>query len=669
MTFLAPRLGTYQAVIAPDAGTHKFTRHITHRAVLGVSMGGGAAALFGLRHHDKFDALGPLGGPVDWTWMLDHIEHNHIAGFQPNDGVNVPAGDGLLPMPGVQYQYQHPSMFNQWWYEYPKNGNGGTFARDDYTQIFHDLVLMYGNPNSQNDDPGSLDLPRGVPATDKSVVGLHSGDQCHVYVDPVDGDPNEPAQQELWQNCPKERCANPLTLHNYFDDEFNPNGTWPVITVCEGGPQDPTHSPWSNQWNPANSVPLSMALAVDYNGNGVRDANEPILRQGHENWHDDGADGKPSSQESGYMKGVNDDPAGDDYQAQYNPNGTEGDARFTMGEAFDDFGLDGVANTPMAGKPFDVGEGDGKFSVATGLQNFWDHDSRSALHQWVTPPGGPLDDDALKRIDIWTDGGTRDLFNFDVAAMNLLGAFSGRGRDAAYYTGWTNLPGQAAGSDFTNDQMRWEDLQGGVMLRYGPVDATKNDLDDGSGQHVGTADEILQRLESAFYFSAQRWPDASRVPVQPSKANPMPGVDQCEVIGSCDFDFTDSNGRSGPVQVSLPPGYANADQQNVTYPVFYVLHGYGQTPQDLGAAVILLSNWMNAANDSSANRMPKAIAVYVDGRCRIGANGKPECVRGSFYADSPDAERGQFETYFLDLMDEIDKKYRTMPPSDIDWTE
>src|SRR5262249_46128700 len=41
LTFKAPRLGTYQAVIAPDAGTHTFTRKMAHRGVVGVSMGGG----------------------------------------------------------------------------------------------------------------------------------------------------------------------------------------------------------------------------------------------------------------------------------------------------------------------------------------------------------------------------------------------------------------------------------------------------------------------------------------------------------------------------------------------------------------------------------------------------------------------------------------------------
>ena len=70
LTFKASRLGTYQAVVAKDAGTKTVKRRITHRAAIGISMGGGGTASFGMRHHDRFDVLAPLGGPVSWTWLL-----------------------------------------------------------------------------------------------------------------------------------------------------------------------------------------------------------------------------------------------------------------------------------------------------------------------------------------------------------------------------------------------------------------------------------------------------------------------------------------------------------------------------------------------------------------------------------------------------------------------
>src|SRR5439155_21167345 len=118
-----------------------------------------------------------------------------------------------------------------------------------------------------------------VPPDDKSVVGNHPGRQCAVAIDPIDTDPNYAMEQELAQNCPVERCANTLTLLNYYDDEYNPDGIFPVITVCDGAPQDQALTPYANTWTPiGNGTPLELALAVDYNGNGVPDEPEPNSR-------------------------------------------------------------------------------------------------------------------------------------------------------------------------------------------------------------------------------------------------------------------------------------------------------------------------------------------------------------------------------------------------------
>lgn len=668
LKFLAPRLGTYQAVVAPDAGTQTKKRRITHRAVMGVSMGGGGTAIFGTRHHDKFDALGPLGGPVDWTWMMDHIEHNHTGGFPTNDGDTVPGPALALPKP--KYPYEHPSTFNRWWYEYPRNGNGGGFAREEYSQIFRDLALMFGNPNGENKEPNGENLPAGVDPNGKSVVGEHPGRECAVFLDPIDGDPDKAKQQELQATCPQERCKNTQVLKNYYDRDFNPKGKWPVITVCDGAPQDKKKSPYANTWSKdGNDKPLELALAVDYNGNGVRDENEPIVRQGHEPWQDTGPDGLPSEKEPGYQKGVNEDPAGDDYDPQYNPTGTEGNGHYEQGEPFEDVGLDGVPNTKSS--PYDFGEGDGKFTTSTGLARFWEEDTRQTLRQQATPPGGPIDDAAISRLDVWTDGGVRDLFNFGVDAQHLTGSLAARGRDSVYYTDFSHLPGQKPGDvgSFLPQATIWEDLPGNVMLRYGAMDPTPQDLIDGSGQHVGSVPELAARLRSALYFIGRRWPDAPRTFVEESATDPADGVETCVLKGNCTFPFTDSRGRVGPVTVTLPPGYASKTQQGVRYPVIYLLHGYGQTPEDLGAAIIFLRNWMNSGLDASATRLPKAIVVYVDGRCRKGPSGESECIRGTFYVDSPRANGAKQESWFLELMSHVDSKYRTMPETTIDWQD
>jgi hypothetical protein len=573
-------------------------------------------------------------------------------------------------MPTPILPYEHPSTFNRWWYEFPKAGHGGSFPRSDYVQIFRDLALMFGNPNGYNSTPGAENLPAGISPTDKSVVGDHPGRECAVWIDPIDGHPDEANQKLLNDQCPIERCKYTTTLSSYYDDEFNPNGTFPVITVCDGSPQDQTLSPWANTWTPeGNDKPLELALAVDYNANGVRDENEPIIRQGYERYQDVGTDGIASSAEAGYQAGVLEDPAGDDWHPQFNPTGTEKNTRWDQGEPFDDFGLDGVQGT--ATSPYDFGEGNGQFDYAPGYKTFLERDSRTVIsqHPWGTH-AAPLDDAALARVDLWTDGGTRDLFNFAVSAQVLAGAWASRGRVVHYYHEFHNIPGQNPEdpSQFIAGKIPWAEVPGGVFLRYGKIDPSAADLSSGSGQHVGTTDEITRRLQSALYYIGARWPDAPRTLDEASPINPNPDSPQCEISGGCDFTFTDSRGRTGPVSVNLPPGYANIGSKDKRYPVIFLLHGYGQTPEDLKAAIIFLTNWMNYAGDSKATRLTKAIMVYVDGRCRPGAV-EAECIRGTFYTDSVREHGPKMESWFLELMDEINQRYRTMGPSEIQWVE
>ncbi|AKT40160.1 hypothetical protein [Chondromyces crocatus] len=708
LTFKAPRLGTYQAIVRADGGLTTRKRRLTHRAVMGISMGGGGSAMVGLRNHHLFDVVAPLGGPVDWTWLLHHIEQNHLGGFRSiapgtvlediqltadacSTSTDCAPGEtcigpqGVSPghcalMPTPKDPYEHPSTFNRWWYEYPREGNGGSFNRTSYVQIFRDLALMFGNPNGDNFADGADNLPAGVPPDHPSVVG-DSG-QCGVWVDPLDDHPNKPQQEQLKQRCPAERCAHTLTLQGYYDDEYNPDGTFPVITVCDGSPQNQSLTPFANTWTPdGNGFPLELALAVDYNGNGVRDELEPLIRAGREPFEDTGVDGLPSHLEPGYIPGVNEDPAGDDYNAQYNPTGTEGDHRYQLGEPYQDVGLDGVAGTPQQppggwktpGDGYDVGEGDGRFTVSRGLQRVWDVDPHSIVRRWSKDiPGGDLDDVALSRIDLWTDGGTRDLFNFMVDAQHLTGAFAARGRDVTYLTDFGAAPGLNGSTpeQYMGGHTIWEDLQGVVLQRYGKADPTSADIENGSGQHVGTASEILARLQAALYFAGSRWPEPElRRLVEKSTDKPAENLERCEINGTCIFDFTSTFGRMGPVAVNLPPGYGHADLQTRRYPVIYLMHGYGQEPQDLAAAGLILQALMNDGQASTRSRLPKAIVVYVDGRCRENAAGKAECLQGTFYGDSVREQGPQMEQWMLELMDHVDQRFRTLGETEVNWAE
>jgi hypothetical protein len=711
LSFKAPRLGTYQAVVRSDAGTVKRRRRLTHRAVTGVSMGGIGSSMFGLRHHELFDVVAPLGGPGAWSWMIHHIERNHMGGFRP-----IPAGAtaadvqlektlcdddgdcrsdetclGVLPdrqgrctlMPAPEHPYEHPQTFDTWWAEYPRQGTGGRFPRSDYAQIFRDLALTFGNPNGDNLTPGAENLPAGVRPDDPSVVGDRDDDLCSVWVDPIDGDPQHDLQEQLAAECPAQRCANTLVLHDYYDAEFNPDGRFPVITVCDGTPTDEALSPWANTWKAEgpNDYPLEVALAVDVNENGVRDELEPIITAGHEPWDDTGPDGVASEDEEGYDPETNLDPAGDDYDPQYNPGGTERDHRYQRGEPFEDCGLDGVCGTKQQpaggwqrpGDGYDVGEGDGVFTASRGLRNMWDRDPSSVVRrQSEDLPDGPLNDAALSRLDVWTDGGLRDLFNFHVAAQHFAGSFRARGRGVSYFSAFEQLPGQdpSASGDVYPSRIPWEDLTGVVLQRYGKIDPTERDIENGSGQHVGTVLEIASRLQTALYFIGSRWPEAElRSLVEPTQVKPLEGAPACEAAGTCNLEFTDSRGRNGPVTINFPPGYSHADQQDRRYPVIYLLHGYGQTPEDLGAAILFLSNWMNNPTDSVATRLPKAIVVYVDGRCRTDDEGRAECIRGSFYNDSPRLGGHLSESWWLELMDHVDATYRTMGESEVEWIE
>ncbi len=687
--FSSPWFGTYQVVYPADAGTQWRSRHLTHRAVIGVSMGSGGAATFGMRHHDQFDVIAPMGGPSDWTWLLWFIRQYDLGGFCPSsDPTCKTYAPNLYPF---HETYAHTEDFNHWFYQ-TGGGNGGTFDRGSYTQIFDDLALMLGDPNGQNSDPNLAFFPAGPSASDVWVTGqditppLPKGVDCRVTVSPIDCDPNEMNQQSWQTECAASRCANLWSAKTgYYDQKYNPDGSLPVITFCDGSQNGV--SPYVDTWAPlvpGQGVPDDVALAVDLNGNGVRDMNEPILSQGSEMWNDTGIDGVFDADEPGYDPIKNPDPNQDDYDFQLNPNGTENNHRYDKGESFQDFGLDGVKGTKQQAQGgYDVGEGDGKFTLAQGILNFYAVDPHSILHQWSTDlPAGPMTDAELLRFDIWSDGGVRDLFNFGAVANHLQGAIRSRLasdgtalRSTAFYDGFDKLPGQIVGNEdaFSVYNMRWADLVDDPGVRYGTVDATAAQIALGDGQHVGTPGQLLDRIESTLFFAAQHWPDADRTLTEPTSTDPETSTKnplgvECELAGLCTTNFTGPvTGRTGPIIIQLPPGYALADnvKRDVRYPVVFALHGYGQTPQSLEALAAVSTNFMNDASKSSATRLAKFIMVYVDGHCRVSADGWPECIEGTFWLNSDRPHGGHVDSWFEEVVNYLDENYRTMPPSDV----
>jgi hypothetical protein len=734
LAFESPWFGTYQAAVSPSAGTVSFTRHLTHRALLGISMGGGGTGIFGTRHHDQFDTLAPMGGNSDLTWLVWYTEQYRFGGFCPVSSPNCTKyAPNAYPMNEV---FAHTEDFDHWFFQ-PGGGTGGSFSRGDWTQIFEDLTLMGGNPNGQNGDPAIPFMVVGPKSTDPFVTGGSVLDpktqqpaDCTVTIDPIspnghdtpaeqDAEATTQADQQAVQSaCLAARCDPKNTWiakTGFYDGAYNPDGSRPVISFCDGG-QNGT-SPYVDTWapsTPGSQVPSNLTLAVDLNGNGIRDLGEPVIRQGEEPYLDTGGDGLADTEEPGYDAVANPDPNQDDYDYALNPNGTENDHVWEQGEPFQDVGLDGVPNTPQqANGGYDVGEGDGKFTLSSGAQNLFSIDPHSMLHGRATPPGGPLDETALRRLDVWADGGVRDMANFGAVANHLIGALASKTKadgsqvkSSAFYNNFENLPGAdpTQPNQFLAVNVLWQDVATAAHLRYGYVDATPGMIQQGDGQHVGTGSQILYRLVTGFYFANSKWPDADHTlsdslttkdPTDPtyngetSTPNELcpavPGPDGgttidsscCELAGHCETYFTGPvSQRMGPLAVTLPPGYALAGNvaRGERYPVLYVLHGYGQDPRDLEATAAITSNYMNDSQKSAASRLAKIIAVYVDGRCRIDpVTNKPECIRGTFYLNSTRTVNGhkigQLDDWFEEVIQYIDKNYRTMGPSDVDVVE
>lgn len=105
--------------------------------------------------------------------------------------------------------------------------------------------------------------------------------------------------------------------------------------------------------------------------------------------------------------------------------------------------------------------------------------------------------------------------------------------------------------------------------------------------------------------------------------------------------------------ILLPPGYNEPENANRRYPVVYINHGYGQTPSDLAATVLILGGFMASGN------LQKMIIVYPDGRCYLG-----ECERANWYVNHPgidNVSRFRYEDSVLELIRVIDQRFRTKP--------
>jgi len=616
------RLGQFQVAVASEAGSRLRSRRYTFRGLVGVSMGGGASAAVGFRHPDVFDFVAPLGGPSSWLFMLDYMSTYHMGGFCPVDPTDPDTlTDRYCPVPEPRQFLEFTQDFEHWFYPDGYEGQGGTFDREEYCQIFRDLSFSFGNPGSWRGEDERY-LPAGV-----------SSD--YLALDDA------------------ERCASPAVVENVYDATYNPDGSFPAITFCDGREMPGDHGAWNPDEEPY--YPLDVGLAIDLNRNGQRDAGEPVPFQWHEPYEDLGIDGLASADEPGFDPETNPDPSDDDWDYIFNPLGTEGNRRYEEGEPYLDYGLDGVPGTPqLADGGFDYGEGNGTFDWnPTVRDRYFSYDGYHLLLDMA--------EEDLDSVEVIADGGVRDLFSFASITDSLMSGLVARGRDVHFYNNFAPLMNHADERAYDATAVDYGDIGRHLMIRYGSLDATETELIMGDGGHVGAVQQVINRLLTATFLMSSRWPQGDRSWVQWN----IIGLNYIE-------EFTDSYGRTAPYTVVLPPGYFDEDQQDQTYPVIYFLHGYGQKPEDLVATGIIFPNYMISDTVPDHLRMQKLIMIFPDGRCRSepdpedDLHGDDGCIRGTFYADSWREDGPMMESAFLELIQHIDENYRTRQPIVVD---
>lgn len=615
------------------------TRTYSYKSIAGVSMGGGAAAQLALSQPDKWDFIGVLGAPlIDQTSMDRMVQRFWLGGFcsydtlmefvaegrdlnttdtfcgvyseQPSD--QVKAQRAMVPADVVNTQTSMPmefvSDYNNWW-RGPDGGRGGGFPRITLLKAFTDIQKAFGNT-------------------------LYGTNQDVAWA--------APGVTSAWlAQSDEEKCANPVVLENFYNAEYNPTGTYPVITFCEGQQNDDEYSfegnlgritPETPRW-----FPMPGLLAVDYNRNGLRDYSEPVLMNAHERYDDFGIDALPDDLEAGYDAQSNPDPAGDNYDYFTNPSGTEGNSEYDAGETYADFGIDGVDNT------HDHGEGDQAFSVTPAHAYSRAFDPGHLLNQ-LTPQ-------ELGRLNIYMDAGIRDFLNTAVGSNAFFANLSHR-VPHGFSTEYQNFDAfHDHEGNFDASMIPPERVAQYTYVRYGKLNASDFEIAQGDGNHVGTANQVLGRMLSAMSIAQQQWPNPN---LSTKPANPIGNPDYA-AVGTYE---SATLGKTKEYSYLLPPGYFDPENENERYPVFFFLHGQGQTHSDLlGASLIMLSN-MVEAQSVGVSKWAKFITIFPDGKCE-----KSICDKGNFWVDfaGGDVEK-RFYTDFYELVQVVDERFRTKAP-------
>jgi hypothetical protein len=446
-------------------------------------------------------------------------------------------------------------------------------------------------------------------------------------------------------------------------------------------------------------------------------------------------------------------------------------------------GLDGVADTQQLDQGgYDYGQGNGRFDYNPNLaQLLSERDPRGRIRD-ATPQ-------TLDEVTMYMDAGIRDLFNFAVGGTTLVGEMIAKGENVRVYDDFyplQDIPAEEA-EDYNFNDVDYANLGEHVYVRYGNPDADAELICDGDGKHVGTIPQIANRLLTMLAFVSNRFPDGDRTTLTPPYPLPNgtyyapsaitggrvkysialpPGYERTQCSDGLDNDgdgrrdgedsdctSAEATSEAGDTAVTrCTDGIDNDDDgdaddddddclagdglsewpadsvfRNGRYPVIMVLHGYGQTPDELQVTALPFAGFM------AGGTWPKAIIVFPDGFCGdnsitacndgvdndgdgvvdggddgCGSSGgrsetgdrvpycddgvdndgdgladlddggcgvaswddEANCVQGNFYTDHavyPSGKPGggpQYEQVLLELLDTLDATYRTRAPED-----
>jgi hypothetical protein len=616
--------------VDPDV-TQMVDRYFTFRTIGGISMG--AAALTVASHYpDMFDGVGALGGYVDYRYIGHLIRDMMGSGFCPMDQILQVAADDLAngtnelnnmdnplvdcsitPNKDDLRPYEVYMTYNKM--KYAEQG-GTTFDRSFMFDVLGALVYAFGNFLFYN--PEHPMLPPGVDI---------------AWLDQTDS----------------QKCANPshVTFPNNINAEFNPAGEFDLITFCDGDPDvcrgvdncdesDPATRDKKGWYFPdqidRHTDPVAVFLAVDYNGNGMRDYGEPVVFNMAERWSDVGVDGCTNEFENG-TGGCNGtatgsatvDANGDDWHLLTNPGGTEKNSEYDDPEPYEDFGVDGVDATTLTvpddmtvEQLKDYGEGDGKYTNNPRWDWAINNDARSFFKKT------PLED--LNKHSYFFDGGIHDGLGALTAAYHLAKNLEMRGAEVKYYQNFVGqedsvFPDQTCSTIVLGDEAGFGSRDLSVkgfgknfLIAYGdPTLSDEEAYQAGSGNHIGNGCEVTMRATVPYSASNFRMPDA------------IIGMTN-ESMGDMRYSsyYSDILKSRRWFSITLPPDYASTDcykncdaadpedkvlVNELEYPISFLLPGIGM-PLDATSALTYLFNATMMLGTS-----PRYIVVVPDGQC------------------------------------------------------